>query len=280
MTPSDVAPATTAILADDWGDRRAWFEFVVAHEGCDAVVAEADGTVVGTGVTTRNGAVAWIGTIWVAPDWRGRGLGRILTQATMDVAQAAACRTLVLVATPSGQPLYDRMGFRVRTWYRTMEAPGRLSDPRAADRAVGRRIGPIVRAFRTDDLATMAQLDAAATGEDRAHLLGAFATEASTRIAAGPDDVARGFMIRAPWGGGATIAPDPDDAMALLDARRDAYPADRKVRAGVLETNNVGIARLEADGWTEAWRAPRLELGDPLDWDPAAIWGQFNHALG
>ena len=87
-------------------------------------------------------------------------------------------------------------------------------------------------------------------------------------------------MIRAPWGGGATIAPNPADAMALLDARRDAYPIDRKVRAGVLETNAVGIARLEADGWTEAWRAPRLELGEPLDWDPPAIWGQFNHALG
>jgi len=172
------------------------------------------------------------------------------------------------------------MGFRVRTWYRTMEAPGRLGDALGADRVAGRQMGGVVRAFRTDDLPTMAQLDAAATGEDRTHLLGAFATEASTRIAAGPDNVARGFMIRAPWGGGATIAPDPDDAMALLDARRDAYPTDRKVRAGVLEVNGVGIARLEADGWTEAWRAPRLELGEPLDWDPAAIWGQFNHALG
>ncbi len=280
MTPADVIPATTAILADDWGDRRAWFEFVIAHQRCDAVVAEVDGIVVGTGVTTRNGPVAWIGTIWVAAAWRGRGLGRILTQATMDVAEAAGSRTLVLVATPSGQPLYERMGFRVRSWYRTMEAQGRLGGPLAADGPVSRRMGHIVRPFRSDDLPTMARLDAAATGEDRAHLLGAFATEASTRIVAGPDDIARGFMIRAPWGGGATIAADPDDAMALLDARRDAYPTDRKVRAGVVEVNGVGIARLEADGWTEAWRAPRLELGEPLDWDPVAIWGQFNHALG
>jgi len=280
MTPADVAPATTAILADDWGDRRAWFEFVVAHQRCDAVVAEMDGIVVGTGVTTLNGPVAWIGTIWVAAAWRGQGLGRILTRATMDVAEAAGCRTLVLVATSSGQPLYERMGFRVRTWYRTMEAPGRLGDPRAADRAVDPGMSRVLRAFQTDDLSSMVRLDAGATGEDRAHLLGAFATETSTRIVAGPDDVARGFMIRAPWGGGATIAPDPDDAMTLLDARRDAYPTDRKVRAGVLETNVVGIARLEADGWTEAWRAPRLELGEPLDWNPPAIWGQFNHALG
>jgi hypothetical protein len=87
-------------------------------------------------------------------------------------------------------------------------------------------------------------------------------------------------MLRAPWGGGATIAPDIDDAVALLDARRDAYPADRQIRAGTLLDNERGLARLASDGWTEAWRAPRLVRGEPLTWQPTAIWGQFNHALG
>jgi hypothetical protein len=41
-----------------------------------------------------------------------------------------------------------------------------------------------------------------------------------------------------------------------------------------------GAAALEADGWTEAWRAPRLVRGAALDWHPDRIWGQFNHALG
>jgi hypothetical protein len=36
---------------------------------------------------------------------------------------------------------------------------------------------------------------------------------------------------------------------------------------------------LEA-GWTESWSAPRLIRGGPLSWQPKAIWGQFNHALG
>ena len=37
---------------------------------------------------------------------------------------------------------------------------------------------------------------------------------------------------------------------------------------------------LLADGWTEAWEGPRLIRGEPLDWHPEAIWGQFNHAMG
>lgn len=89
-----------------------------------------------------------------------------------------------------------------------------------------------------------------------------------------------GFVVRAPWGGGATIAPDLADALAILTARRHAYPADRRVRCGILSSNERGAAALEADGWSEAWRAPRLVRGEPLDWHPEHVWGQFNHALG
>jgi hypothetical protein len=52
------------------------------------------------------------------------------------------------------------------------------------------------------------------------------------------------------------------------------------VRCGILLENLEGAAALEAAGWTEAWRAPRLIRGDSLDWHPEHIWGQFNHALG
>ena len=41
MTPADIEPAAAAILADDWGDRRSWFEFAVASTHCRTFVAEA-----------------------------------------------------------------------------------------------------------------------------------------------------------------------------------------------------------------------------------------------
>jgi ribosomal protein S18 acetylase RimI-like enzyme len=277
MTTADIDEATTAILADDWGDRRAWFEFAVASPACRVFVAEGpDGAVVGTGVATVNGPVAWIGTIWVSSSWRRKGLGTALTEAPIAAAEDAGCRTLVLVATSAGRPLYERMGFDVQTWYRTMEAPGLGEATPAASPAGGRS----VRSWRPDDLDAMAALDRQATGEDRRHLLEAFATPGAARVVVGPDDQIRGFVVRATWGGGATIAPDIDDAMALLEARRRASGPDRRVRAGVVESNIAGLARLEADGWTEAWRAPRLIRGDPLDWRPDGIWGQFNHAVG
>jgi hypothetical protein len=126
----------------------------------------------------------------------------------------------------------------------------------------------------------MAALDRAATGEDRAHVLEALSTPESARCVVEPSGDVRAFIVRAPWGGGATIAPDIDDALAILHARRLDHALVGRVRAGLLSDNEAGLERLTADGWTEAWRAPRLIRGEPLEWDPTAIWGQFNHAMG
>jgi predicted N-acetyltransferase YhbS len=270
MTPADVDPATVAILRADWGDRRAYLEFVTGHAETHPFVADADGAIVGTGVVSLHGPVAWIGTIWVDPAFRGRGIGLALTAATIETAQDAGCRTLVLVATDAGRPMYERLGFEVQTWYRTLEAPG----------LDGEAVDPRLRPYRPWDLARMIALDAAATGEDRAHLLRAFAAPETTRVLRHPDGTLGGFVVRAPWGGGATIAPSLDDAAAILHARRVASGPGKRVRAGLIAENEAGLDRLAAMGWTEAWRAPRLIRGDPLHWQPGAIWGQFNHALG
>ncbi|MFL5675108.1 MAG: hypothetical protein ACJ779_08880, partial [Chloroflexota bacterium] len=88
------------------------------------------------------------------------------------------------------------------------------------------------------------------------------------------------FVVRPPWGGGATIARDVDDAVAILDARRAAHGPDRRVRTGLLSENEARIGRLLTTGWSDAWRAPRMIRGDPMTWHPDWIWGQFNYAVG
>jgi len=284
MTAADVDGATDALLRGDWGDRRSFFAFAVAHPACDAVVAEDGGRIIGTGVGTRSGPVGWVGTIFVEAEHRGAGLGTALTERICDGLDAAGCRTLALVATEQGRPLYERMGFEIVDWYVTVEREAVTQDTGSAAGAsagagacaADRMLSP----FDPADVRQSAVLDRAATGEDREHLLAAFAGIAgglALRDAAG---ILRGFVVRAPWGGGATIAPDPRDARLLLSARLAAAPPGHRVRAGTLLSNTAGLAALAADGWTEAWRAPRLHRGEPLAWDPAAIWGQFNHAIG
>jgi GNAT superfamily N-acetyltransferase len=270
MTPADVEPVVAAFIRTDWGDRRLNLDFVTRHPETHPVVAEADGGIIGTGVLSVNGSVGWIGTVWVEPAWRRRGVGMALTQAIIDIAESAGCRTLLLVATDAGRPLYEKTGFEVQTWYRIVEAPGLGEAP----------VDPRIRPFESGDLAAMADLSAAATGEDRAHLLRAFASPGTASCLVHDDGTLGGFVVRAPWGGGSTIAPPLEDAEAILHARRVGRGPDQRIRAGLVVENEAGLERLLATGWTDSWGAPRLIRGDPLRWQPEAIWGQFNHALG
>lgn len=268
MTAADVEPASAAILADDWGDRRAWFGYVVASPTVHGFVAVLDDEIVGTGVAAIHGPVAWIGTIWVRSTSRGRGLGAALTEAALDAADAAGCVTQLLVATDVGRPLYERLGFGVQTWYRTMEHQGVDARPSSG-----------VRAFAPADLPAMVDLDRRATGEDRSAALATFAAPTTARVLVERDRI-DGFVIRAPWGGGATVAGSVGAALVLLGARLAAAGSQRTVRCGILLENDAGARALETAGWTEAWRAPRLIRGRTLDWDPTMLWGQFNHAMG
>jgi predicted N-acetyltransferase YhbS len=270
MTPADVEPLVAAFIRADWGDRRLYLDFVTRHAETHPFVAEADGEIVGTGVLSVNGSVGWIGTIFVEPAWRRRGLGMALTQATIETAESAGCRTLLLVATDAGRPLYEKIGFEVQTWYRILEAPGLGDHP----------IDPRIRPFVPADLDPMTELSAAATSEDRRHLLEAFASPETAISLVRDDGTIGGFVVRAPWGGGSTIAPRLDDAEAILHARRVGRDPEHRIRAGLVVENQAGLERLLATGWTDSWGAPRLIRGDALDWQPEAIWGQFNHALG
>jgi len=222
MTPADVEPVATAFLRENWGDRRLNLRFVTAHAESRPFVADAGGQVVGTSVLSINGIVGWIGTVWVDPAWRRRGIGLDLTRATIEEADRAGCRTLVLVATEAGRPLYERLGFEVQSWYRILQVDG--LDGASAD--------PRIRAFRAGDLEAMAALDAAATGEDRAHLLRAFAAPDTPRTprASWPATTARSAASSCALRGEAGPRSPPGSRMP----RRSSTPGASRVapRAG------------------------------------------------
>jgi GNAT superfamily N-acetyltransferase len=273
MAPEDADRAAEMILGHDWGVRHEWLRFATSSPACVPLLAEADGEIVGTGVGTASGAAGWIGTIFIAPAWRGRGLGRALTQEIIDRLEAAGCRTLVLVATNDGRRLYERMGFEVQTQYRIMQAiglPPALESARDGD----------VRAFDPTDLDAIIGLDAEGTGEARSHAIRRFAAPDTTRVVPGIGGGIDGFVIRAPWGGGATVARTADTALRILTARRRAAGLEGRVRVGLVDENAEGIGRLLEVGLRHAWSAPRMIRGDALAWRPDWIWGQFNHAMG
>ena len=270
MRPADVVPAAEMMRRGDWGDRSAFLDWAVGHPSCHPLVAEEDRRVVGTGTATAYGAVGWVGTIFVETESRGRGFGRALTRAVVADLEASGCRTLLLIATDRGRPLYEGEGFSVQTEHLRLAAAGA---------EIG-GVDPAVQPFRPEMLPAIVALDRDVNGGDRGNVLRALATPEGTQVAIGRDGSLRGFLLRGPWGGGALIAPDPDDAVRLLDWRRRRAGPDGRVATGLPGLNVAGRDRLLAEGWIEEPGATRMIRGEPLDWRPEAVWGQLSGSLG
>jgi GNAT superfamily N-acetyltransferase len=285
MRLEDVEPAAEVMIDGGWGNRRQFLRFCVERPRLVPLVAEVDERIVGTGVATINGSVGWVGMIFVDESLRGRGIGTSLTQAVMAELQRAGCVSMVLLASPSGRPIYERLGFGAELEYRLISAPGLGEQPPAeAETATaeppGKPPGPRLRPFAPGDLPAILAIDAAATGEDRAHLLEASADPATGSVALGPDGRIVGFELRTPWSTHPIVAPEFVDGVRLLQDRRNRKAAGAEARTALPETNRAGLTTLENLGWRHERELVRMVRGAPIRWQPTAIWGQFNFAIG
>ena len=276
MTHEDAETAVELALAQGWRNRRHFYEFVLRVPSCHAIVGCRDDRLVATGIATNAGPVGWLGGVIVAADWRGRGMGTAVTEALMIWLRTQGCETLSLEATDEGLPLYERIGFRLVTWYHQLQAD-HLPIPPAPPP------GSHVRQARQADLPAILELDRQATGEDRSPALTVLAEGGAWLLedeGGEADGRLRGFLMPAERAYGVVIAPRPEDGLYLLDLHRVLVPPGAHVRAGVPHENAAGWGALEAAGWHETWRAPRLLLGPDIEWQPTWIWGQLNSAMG
>ncbi|MCZ0811597.1 MAG: GNAT family N-acetyltransferase [Pseudomonadota bacterium] len=178
---------------EDWALNLALSQGVVALDGA---------RVAGTTLCTRFGDVALLNMIIVDGAMRGRGLGRMLMAAAMELAAGCEMR---LIATPEGQPLYEKLGFH---------PTGQILQHQGISQG-GAPALP-VREGRAQDVTELARMDLAATGLERSDMI--------ARIA-GTGTVLRadhGFALLRAFGRGHVLGPvvacDTATARALIDA--------------------------------------------------------------
>ena len=93
----------------------------------EGYVAYMDGRPVATSavfITHRVGGVYNVATV---PDYRKRGIGEAMTRHAVQRGAACGCVMAGLQASEMGQPVYERMGFRMVAPYRTFARPEQTS---------------------------------------------------------------------------------------------------------------------------------------------------------
>ncbi len=65
----------------------------------------------------------YIWGVYVAPDSRGRGIGRALTRAVVEHLRSAGCTQVHLHTSPAGRSVYESLGFVTSTEMRLVFSP-------------------------------------------------------------------------------------------------------------------------------------------------------------
>lgn len=184
-----------------WPHRREDWALVLSIS--KGVVALDRDRVVATGFCSAMGDMAALNMIIVDERLRGQGLGRRVMDAVMTLA---GNRTMRLIATEDGRPLYEKLGFHATG--EIVQYQGELGAVVASEHAV--------RAGTSSDIATIAALDRAASGMERTALLQRIAEQGQLFLSDG------GFAMLRAFGRGHVIGPvvahDLSQARALIAA--------------------------------------------------------------
>jgi GNAT superfamily N-acetyltransferase len=159
LGPEDLKYCVALSIDRGWSPEKSkWALLLDVAEvfGVDA----PDGGLAGSVVLTRYGPdLASVGMMLVAARYSRRGLGRALMEHLLAEAEAEAV-TVTLFATDLGKPLYEKLGFR--TIRRNVAFMG-MFQPQAD--------GPASRLATEADMAAILDIDKAAFGADRSHIV-------------------------------------------------------------------------------------------------------------
>lgn len=90
------------------------------------LVAECDGRIVGMAALCLYGELAELEDFMVAPNYHGRGIGRVLMAAVLREGRAGGAKCAGLDADPNAEPIYRRLGFTTIGHTPSRSIPGRL----------------------------------------------------------------------------------------------------------------------------------------------------------
>ena len=169
MLSYDIAKCLLLSDAEHWNQTDKDWARLLNGPQSHCLVAEIDNRIIGTATAMNySNMVAWIGMVLVDKDYRGRGIARLLISSLLDLLKS--CRSIKLDATPAGQPVYEKIGFKNEYLIHRM-----INSPEIILHDTESSLIP--ESILPSDIPEISKLDYSVFGAERTYLLGSLYNE-------------------------------------------------------------------------------------------------------
>lgn len=282
MAPSEVDLAVQWAAAEGWNPGRHDAATFHAADPFGFFVAVLDDEPVGTiSAVRQSSGYGFVGLYIVAPDLRGRGIGRALWRRGIGRLEAMLTdgEVIGLDAVVAQETAYRNDGFVADHRNLRFEGP-------AAAWSAPAPIGMELVSAAAVDAADLVALDARHNPAPRPRYLRAWLDqpEARTAVVIGPGGGPVGLAVARPcvagWKVGPVLAPSVPAAEALVAAVADGLPPDVTVVIDVPEPNAAAVDLARSHGMEVRFETVRMYRGGRPEADPAGLYGVMSLELG
>ena len=196
-------------------------------------------------------ALASIGMVIVHPDYKGRGIGKMITNSCMNSVSAQT--PIMLIATDEGKPLYEKLGFRVVSYVSKYICNSYNANHKCAENE------EYMMVYKESDLEGIIKIDKGAFGTSRNEFLKQRIMQSEQCVVVKDTEenvVGYGISIQTPENKiiGPVVA--KNNAMAMRIVHDFARGHNGKLRMDVPEGKNDFMKELEIAGFKKVNTPP------------------------
>lgn len=254
LRKEDITFALQLTDSEEWGYTPEDFHRFTRLEPEGCLVAWEGQRRVGVTVVTTYGEAAWIGSVIVTPQERGKGLGQVLVEAALDYAESKGVTTSWLNSYLQTVAFYKRLGFKPAG-----------ETVRLSGMAEGTLQHEVKLASRSD-IETIASFDRGFFGAPRLKLLWELYHDHGESFLLWRVGEPLGYIVGAPFPGGVEVGPwvvepsRPEVGGMLLQHLLALYEG-RTFTLSAPRENLQAQKLLAALGFQEAFRTVRMYKG-------------------
>lgn len=260
ITSADFDEIQNEVQPQEWPSIIPHINNYVSSAHCYPIKAVENEKIVGIGATILHNDTAWLAHIIVNENFRKRGIGSFITQQLIDNIDSTRFKTIYLIATDMGEPVYKKLGFEVECEYIAFK-----------DVDIKAETSPYIQPFDDKYKQQLYTLDKAIFNEERHNTIEPHLKDCLLFVR---NENVEGYFI--PTLGDGLIAATNNEAGIELQKIRlkgnkiCVFPA----------ANTPLIQFLNDNNFQELKRVPKMRLGEKRDWHPEKLYNRIGGNLG